>query len=142
VRATALSCAGLLATWLALIGVHDPLEVGIGVGAAVAAAVVAATIRVRAGFPRLSRRARSWSRVRAPLARIPADLGRLAARHDLSGAVRTATLPRGTNWREHGERGLVGLIASLAPNAIVLDVSADGKATYHQLVGTAGRLLT
>src|SRR4051812_24008762 len=110
VRATALSCAGLLATWLALAGIHDPLVGGAGMGAAVIAAAVAATIRVRAKFPRLPLRARSWSRVRGPLARIPTDLWRRAARHPVQGAMRTATLPRGTNWRQHGERGLAGLI--------------------------------
>jgi len=146
VRATGVSCAVFLVAWLALVGVVDPLETGIGVAAAVVAAAVAAAIRTRAGFPRLPARLRSWSGAGAPLARIPGDLWRLAAlaasRSAPHGRLRTATLPHGTNWREHAERGLAVLVGSAAPNRIVLDVSADGKAVYHELVETTERLLT
>jgi hypothetical protein len=137
-----LAYVALFATWFALVGVRDSLELGVGVAAAAAAVAVAAAIRVRAGFPGLPVRARSWSRARAPLARIPADLWRLAAaRGAPRGSLRTATLPQGTNWHEHAERGLAGVIASVAPNAIVLDLSGAGTATYHELVETSERLL-
>ena len=129
----------LFAFWLALVGVRDPLELAVGAGAAVAGTLAASDIRARGKFPSLVFRRRSWSGAAGGLARIGPDLALLARGFRARGFVSRTRLSSGTDWRRRAERGFAELFGSLAPNAIVFEVTADGEERAHVLVKRGDR---
>lgn len=133
VRHSVVSCLAFWLLWFAFVGTLDRLELAVGAAAALAGTATAAAALARGRFPPLPGSVRSWRRALRQLPRIPADLARLLVAHGRGGDVRDSSLPSGTDWRRHSERGLAGLLGSLAPNTIVLDVAPDGNARVHEL---------
>jgi multisubunit Na+/H+ antiporter MnhE subunit len=127
-------CLILLVFWVALVGTLAPLELALGAGAAVAGTLVVRLLR-RTGLPEPIVPRRAWSWAANGLARIPRDLWLLLRGRRARGRVSTVELPSGVDWRHRADRGLAQLFGTLAPNTVVLDVTADGRATRHTLVG-------
>jgi hypothetical protein len=125
--------------WTALVGTRDLLELAVGAGAASSGAFCAALVRRRGGFPSLPFRRRTWARAAVALARIPSDLLLIGRAFRARGSLSTVRLGPGTDWRHRAECGLAELFGSLAPNEIVLDVSAEGDAELHTLVRRSRR---
>ena len=128
------ACLTLLGVWVALVGTLATLELAVGAGAAVAGALVVRLVLWRTGLPEPTVQRRAWSWAGSGLVRIPRDLWLLLRGRSSRGYLSTVDLPAGVDWRHRADRGLAQLFGSLAPNTIVLDVTAEGRATTHTLV--------
>jgi hypothetical protein len=127
------ACLSFFVVWVALVGALDLRELALGAGAAVAG-TLALRLVLRGGSPEPALPRRAWSWAANGLAGIPRDLWLLTRGIYSRGRVATAGLPAGVDWRRRAERGYAQLFGALAPNTIVLDVTADGRATTHTLV--------
>jgi hypothetical protein len=127
--------AAFFGLWLVLVGTLSGGELVAGAVAATSATVVCEVV-VAAGLLPFPGSARSWASARFVPVRIAADTGRLLAAlaHGRSGRFRVAELPRGRHWHRHAERGIGALVASVAPNTIVVDIDAERRrALRHEL---------
>ncbi len=134
-RATAVSSVALVVLWLALVGSHDPQELVLGAVAAVVA-VVAREVLVGCGLLEPVAKPRVlWTAGRGLLL-IPRDTAALAAAllRGQRGTFALVPLPRGRDWRRHGERGVGAAAGTIAPGAYVVDIDAGQRASLvHRL---------
>jgi multisubunit Na+/H+ antiporter MnhE subunit len=133
VRRWGAACLSLFVAWIALVGTLDARELALGAGAAAAGTLVVRLV-LRTGLPEPAMQRRAWSWAATGLARIPRDLWLLSRGLRSGGRIATVDLPAGVDWRHRAERGVAQLFGTLAPNTIVIDVTADGHATTHALV--------
>jgi multisubunit Na+/H+ antiporter MnhE subunit len=132
-------CLSLFVVWVALVGTLAPLELTVGAGAAVAGGLVVRLVLWRTGLPEPTVQRRSWSWAASGLARIPRDLWLLLRGRSSRGHLSTVDQSAGVDWRHRADRGLAQLFGTLAPNTIVLDVTAEGRTTTHTLVQDSRR---